>query len=215
MNAEKFATLFRPAERNLPAMLDAQAARFGDKPLVTASGTTLSFREARELAAGFGGTLLRAGIKRGDRVALICGNSLDFVEEKQRFSRLNPFSYMSFQSFQNPFWLKIFLKNSANVFGELKVDFNDSFEAFTEFSNRIGLPHLPSSSQKKRFTVFCPLPLQQMPVNESFDHKFIITHSWSKRKDKLRLSWSKRKVSYKLFILRMLLINFNEKTAYF
>ena len=79
MNAEKFATLFRPAERNLPAMLDAQAARYGDKPLVTASGTTLSFREARELAAGFGGTLLRAGIRRGDRVALICGNSLDFV----------------------------------------------------------------------------------------------------------------------------------------
>ncbi len=79
MSAGKFPALFRPAERNLPAMLDAQAARFGDKPLVTASGTTLSFREARELAAGFGGTLLRAGIKRGDRVALICGNSLDFV----------------------------------------------------------------------------------------------------------------------------------------
>ena len=79
MSAQEFPVLFPPGERNLPAMLGAQAARFKDKPLVTASGTTLGFREARELAAGFGGTLLNAGIKRGDRVALICGNSLDFV----------------------------------------------------------------------------------------------------------------------------------------
>ncbi|MBV9569281.1 MAG: ATP-dependent acyl-CoA ligase [Hyphomicrobiales bacterium] len=79
MKGGAFASLFAPAERTLPTMLAAQAACFGDKPLVTASGTTLSFRQARELAAGFGGTLLRAGIRRGDRVALICGNSLDFV----------------------------------------------------------------------------------------------------------------------------------------
>ncbi|MBV9113418.1 MAG: ATP-dependent acyl-CoA ligase [Hyphomicrobiales bacterium] len=79
MKGRAFPKLFAPAERNLPAMLAAQAGRFGDKPLVTGSGTTLSFREARELAAGFGGTLLSAGIERGDRVALICGNSLEFV----------------------------------------------------------------------------------------------------------------------------------------
>ncbi|MBV8427667.1 MAG: ATP-dependent acyl-CoA ligase [Hyphomicrobiales bacterium] len=71
--------LFAPAERSLPAMLEAQAARFKDKPLVTASGKTLTFGEARELAASFSGTLSRAGIKQGDRVGLICGNSIDFV----------------------------------------------------------------------------------------------------------------------------------------
>jgi crotonobetaine/carnitine-CoA ligase len=60
-------------------MLEAQAGRFGGKPLVSASGRTLSFREARDRAAGFAGTLSQAGIEPGDRVALICGNSLEFV----------------------------------------------------------------------------------------------------------------------------------------
>jgi crotonobetaine/carnitine-CoA ligase len=79
MTTLRFPTLFPPAERSLPAMLGAQAARFGDEPLVTASGRRLSFREAREVAAGFAGTLAEAGIRRGDRVALICGNNFDFV----------------------------------------------------------------------------------------------------------------------------------------
>jgi crotonobetaine/carnitine-CoA ligase len=74
-----FPVLFSPRERTLPAMLDAQAKRFGDRPLVSASGRTLSFREAREVAAGFAGTLAAAGIQARDRVALICGNSIEFI----------------------------------------------------------------------------------------------------------------------------------------
>jgi crotonobetaine/carnitine-CoA ligase len=79
MTDEAFPVLFAPPQRTLPAMLAERAERFGEAPLVTASGRTLSFREARELAARFAGTLADAGIKPGDRVALICGNSLDFV----------------------------------------------------------------------------------------------------------------------------------------
>jgi crotonobetaine/carnitine-CoA ligase len=79
MSAETFAVLFEPARRTLPAMLAAHAQRYGDKPLVTASGKTLSFREALDCAAGFAGSLAQAGIKPGDRVALMCGNSLEFV----------------------------------------------------------------------------------------------------------------------------------------
>jgi carnitine-CoA ligase len=60
-------------------MLAAQAQQFGDDPLVSASGKTLSFRKAREVAARFAGTLAAAGIGPGDRVALICGNSAEFV----------------------------------------------------------------------------------------------------------------------------------------
>ncbi|MFI5013428.1 MAG: ATP-dependent acyl-CoA ligase [Hyphomicrobiales bacterium] len=79
MSAATFPVLFAPARRTLPAMLAAHAERFGDKPLVTASGKTVSFREAQGLASRFAGTLARAGIKPGDRIALICGNSLEFV----------------------------------------------------------------------------------------------------------------------------------------
>jgi len=79
MTASTFPVLFPPRERTLPAMLQERSERFGDAPLVTASGRTLSFREARELASGFASALAEAGISRGDRVALICGNSLDFV----------------------------------------------------------------------------------------------------------------------------------------
>jgi carnitine-CoA ligase len=75
----RFPVLFSPRERTLPAMLVAQATRFGDRPLVSAGGRTLSFREAREVAAGFAGTLAEAGIRAGDRVALICGNSIEFI----------------------------------------------------------------------------------------------------------------------------------------
>ena len=74
-----FPVLFAPAERSLPRMLDTQAKRLRDKPLVTASGKTIGFRQARDLAARFAGTLAQAGIKRGDRVALICGNCMEFV----------------------------------------------------------------------------------------------------------------------------------------
>ncbi|MBV9590752.1 MAG: ATP-dependent acyl-CoA ligase [Hyphomicrobiales bacterium] len=79
MKGETFPVLFPPGKRTLPAMLVAQAERFGDMPLVTASGITLSFREARDSAAGFSATLAGAGIERGDRVALICGNSIEFL----------------------------------------------------------------------------------------------------------------------------------------
>ena len=75
----RFPVLFSPRERTLPAILDAQAKRFGGRSLVSASGRTLSFSEAREVAAGFAGTLEAAGIRTGDRVALICGNSIEFI----------------------------------------------------------------------------------------------------------------------------------------
>jgi carnitine-CoA ligase len=75
----RFPILFPPRERTLPAMLTARAERFGDKPLVTASGKTLSFRQARDIAARFAGTFAAAGIRPGERVALICGNSAEFV----------------------------------------------------------------------------------------------------------------------------------------
>ncbi|PWT90199.1 MAG: ATP-dependent acyl-CoA ligase [Proteobacteria bacterium] len=72
--------LFAPHERTLPVMLARQAERFARKPLVTAGDRTLSFGEARDAAARFAGALHTAGIRAGDRVALIASNRMEFIE---------------------------------------------------------------------------------------------------------------------------------------
>ena len=70
---------FAPFGRTVPAMLARQAERHGDKPLVSSCGQTWTYRQACAEAARFGATLRGAGIERGDRVALICSNRLDFL----------------------------------------------------------------------------------------------------------------------------------------
>src|SRR5215831_20914135 len=72
--------LFAPADRTLPAMLTRQAERFAQKPLVTAGGITWTYAETYETAARCAGTLRSAGIKPGDRVAIICSNRVEFLE---------------------------------------------------------------------------------------------------------------------------------------
>ncbi|MGH6989930.1 MAG: ATP-dependent acyl-CoA ligase [Stellaceae bacterium] len=71
---------FSPEERCLPALLRRQAERFGDKPLVAAGAWQASFGEAPVIAARAAGRLLAAGIKPGDRVALISSNRPEFIE---------------------------------------------------------------------------------------------------------------------------------------
>jgi crotonobetaine/carnitine-CoA ligase len=76
----KWSGLFAPAERTLPAMLARQAERYGAKPLVSTGGVTWSYAEAHDAAARFAGTLRSAGVKAGDRVALICSNRIEFLQ---------------------------------------------------------------------------------------------------------------------------------------
>jgi crotonobetaine/carnitine-CoA ligase len=72
--------IFAPEQRSLAVMLEAQAGKFGAKPLVEAGGRRWSFAETPELAARAAGRLAHAGIRAGDRVALICQNRAEFVE---------------------------------------------------------------------------------------------------------------------------------------
>jgi crotonobetaine/carnitine-CoA ligase len=72
--------LFAPDERTLPVMLARQAERFADRPLVTAGERTLTFAAAPGCAARVAGALRAAGIARGDRVAVICSNRIEFIE---------------------------------------------------------------------------------------------------------------------------------------
>jgi crotonobetaine/carnitine-CoA ligase len=72
--------VFAPEQRSVPVMLQAQAKKFGAKTLVRSGETSWSFAAAVDLAARSAGRLHAAGIKQGDRVALICENRPEFIE---------------------------------------------------------------------------------------------------------------------------------------
>ena len=69
-----------PGERTLPGMLRRQAALHGDRRLVEIAGTSWTFAETLDMVARFGGALHAAGIRRGDSVAVICGNRIELLE---------------------------------------------------------------------------------------------------------------------------------------
>jgi carnitine-CoA ligase len=69
-----------PDERTLPRMLRRQAALCGDRRLVEIGGQAWSFAATLDMAARFGGTLRAAGVERGDRVAVMCGNRAELLQ---------------------------------------------------------------------------------------------------------------------------------------
>src|SRR5947207_10186973 len=71
---------FAPQDRVVPVLLERQAARFGDRPLFVAGSVRWTYRDAVEAAAGYGAALLDAGIRAGDRVALMCSNRVEFLQ---------------------------------------------------------------------------------------------------------------------------------------
>ena len=80
MNAAAILAAFPPNERTVPAMLQRQARRYGSHALFAAGDVTWSFEDIARVAARFAGTLAAAGIRPGDRVALMCGNRAAFIE---------------------------------------------------------------------------------------------------------------------------------------
>jgi crotonobetaine/carnitine-CoA ligase len=79
-NSTMLLPLFAAEDRSLPAMLRRQAEKFGAKILVQAGERHWSFAAAPDLASRAAGRLAAAGIKSGDRVALICSNRAEFIE---------------------------------------------------------------------------------------------------------------------------------------
>jgi carnitine-CoA ligase len=65
---------FAPPERTLPKMLARQAERYAGRRLVTIGGRALTYADTLAAAAGYAGALADAGVKVGDRVAIMCGN---------------------------------------------------------------------------------------------------------------------------------------------
>ena len=73
------ASFLPPLDRTLPKMLARQAERYGQRRLVTIGGVTLTYAETAEAAAGYAAALAAAGIKPGDRVAIMCGNRAELL----------------------------------------------------------------------------------------------------------------------------------------
>jgi crotonobetaine/carnitine-CoA ligase len=69
-----------PAQRTLPAMLRRQAALFGPRALLRIAGQSWTHADAAQAAAVRAGAFAAAGVARGDRVAVMCGNRIEFVE---------------------------------------------------------------------------------------------------------------------------------------
>jgi len=66
--------------RTLPALLERQAAAYGERPLIRCGTATRSYGQAAEMAARSGARLLAAGVRPGDRVAMMCENRLELLE---------------------------------------------------------------------------------------------------------------------------------------
>ncbi|MFY9514219.1 MAG: AMP-binding protein, partial [Rubrivivax sp.] len=69
-----------PAERTLPGLLQHQAQAWGDRPLLSLDGSDWTHAEPARLAAGRAAALQAAGVQRGDRVLLMCGNRPEFLD---------------------------------------------------------------------------------------------------------------------------------------
>ena len=74
------AELHAESHRTLPALLKNRAARNGDSPLFSDRSTTWTARDAIDVASRRAGALAGYGIQKGDRVAILCGNRIEFME---------------------------------------------------------------------------------------------------------------------------------------
>ncbi|MDA9496919.1 crotonobetainyl-CoA:carnitine CoA-transferase [Bradyrhizobium sp. CCBAU 11357] len=72
--------LFPPSDRVLSTILVKQARRYGDRILLVAGQARWTYAQTAAIAAASAQTLIEAGIKPGDRVALMCSNRPEFLQ---------------------------------------------------------------------------------------------------------------------------------------
>ncbi|HEX9210825.1 MAG TPA: ATP-dependent acyl-CoA ligase [Bradyrhizobium sp.] len=71
---------FPPSDRILSTILTRQAERYGERILLVAGETRWTFAQTAAIAAASAQALVDAGIKPGDRVALMCSNRPEFLQ---------------------------------------------------------------------------------------------------------------------------------------
>jgi carnitine-CoA ligase len=67
-------------EQTFPGLLERQAKRYGDKPLLRMGAIERSFAQTRDATARAAGLLQGAGIQQGDRIALMCENRIELLD---------------------------------------------------------------------------------------------------------------------------------------
>lgn len=72
--------LFPPPDRILSTILTRQVEHYGDRVLLVAGDTRWTYSQSAAIAAASARTLVDAGIKAGDRVALMCSNRPEFLQ---------------------------------------------------------------------------------------------------------------------------------------
>jgi len=68
------------AERTLPALLERQAAAHGDRPYLAVGDTSRTYAEMRDAVARTAGSFAAVGVRRGDRVAIMCENRSELLD---------------------------------------------------------------------------------------------------------------------------------------
>ncbi|CAN7462013.1 ATP-dependent acyl-CoA ligase [Phenylobacterium sp. LjRoot225] len=71
---------FPPQSRKVAVLLERQAQTFGDKPLLVIDEQGYSCDEIRRRAGETAGALQAAGVGAGDRVAILCGARIEFID---------------------------------------------------------------------------------------------------------------------------------------
>ena len=80
MSVADILAAFPPGERTLPACCNGRRAVTAAIVCSWRAKSSWSFEDAPAIAARFAGTLAAAGIRPGDRVALMCSNRAEFME---------------------------------------------------------------------------------------------------------------------------------------
>ncbi len=65
-------------ERSYPALLARRVAAMPDLPLVTIGDFSLTAAQLQDQAARWGGMLMQTGVAKDDKVAILCGNRIEF-----------------------------------------------------------------------------------------------------------------------------------------
>ena len=68
-----------PTSRTIPALLDEQAAKFGGREAFVAGARRFTYRSLREEVRRTARGLTALGVKRGDHVAILMGNRIEWV----------------------------------------------------------------------------------------------------------------------------------------
>jgi crotonobetaine/carnitine-CoA ligase len=75
----RYREAFSAPDRTVVQMLLRAARQFGDMPFIKAPGGSFTFAEAPQLVGARAGAFSAAGVRRGDVVAVMCDNHLDFA----------------------------------------------------------------------------------------------------------------------------------------